>query len=147
MTTETMNLQELLERTADADFLREMIGCTAQRLMDVEVEALTGAAPGVRSPGRVNQRNGYRDRTWETRAGTIDLRIPKLRKSLPLRKRGALLPGFPGAAAVGREGPDRRQQGAHQLARLLVLFKGGFGERRFHARLQPKGKTVPLGRD
>ena len=49
MTVETMNLQELLEKTTDADFLREMIGYTAQRLMDVEVEALTGAAPGVRS--------------------------------------------------------------------------------------------------
>jgi transposase-like protein len=74
MTHETMNLQELLEKTTDADFLRDMIGYTAQRLMDVEVEALTGAAPGVRSPGRTNQRNGYRDRTWETRTGTVELR-------------------------------------------------------------------------
>ena len=80
MTSETMNLQDLLEKTTDADFLREMIGFTAQRLMDVEVEALTGAAPGVRAPSRLNQRNGYRDRTWETRAGTVELRIPKLRK-------------------------------------------------------------------
>ncbi len=47
---------------------------------DVEVEALTGAAPGVRGPSRLNQRNGYRDRSWETRAGTVELRIPKLRK-------------------------------------------------------------------
>jgi hypothetical protein len=58
MTSETMNLHELLEKTTDADFLREMIGYTAQRLMDVEVEALTAAAPGVRDPGRLNQRNG-----------------------------------------------------------------------------------------
>ena len=87
MTVETMNLQELLEKTTDADFLREMIGYTAQRLMDVEVEALTGAAPGVRGPSRLNQRNGYRDRSWETRAGTVELRIPKLRK-------GSYFPGF-----------------------------------------------------
>src|ERR1700728_2051800 len=82
-----MNLQDLLEKTTDADFLREMIGYTAQRLMDVEVEALTGAAPGVRGPGRLNQRNGYRDRTWETRAGTVELRIPKLRQ-------GSYFPAF-----------------------------------------------------
>src|SRR6202042_2737382 len=74
-------------KTTDADFLREMIGYTAQRLMDVEVEALTGAASGVRGPSRLNQRNGYRDRSWETRAGTVELRIPKLRK-------GSYFPGF-----------------------------------------------------
>jgi len=78
MTTETMNLQALLEKTTDPDFPREMIGFTAQRLMALEVETLTDAAPGPRSAGRLNQRNGYRDRDWETRAGTVELRIPKL---------------------------------------------------------------------
>ena len=87
MTNETMNLQTLLEKTTDPDFLREMIGFTAQRLMALEVETLTGAAPGVRSADRLNQRNGYRDRDWETRAGTVELRIPKLRK-------GSYFPGF-----------------------------------------------------
>jgi len=87
MTNETMNLQALLEKTTDPDFLREMIGFTAQRLMALEVETLTGAAPGVRSADRLNQRNGYRDRDWETRAGTVELRIPKLRK-------GSYFPGF-----------------------------------------------------
>ena len=57
-----------------------MIGFTAQRLMELEVEGLTGAVHGERSPKRINQRNGYRDRLWETRAGTVELRIPKLRK-------------------------------------------------------------------
>jgi Transposase, Mutator family len=57
MTNTTMNLQELLEKTTDPDFLREMIGFTAQRLMELEVETRTGAAPGVRSPERLNQRN------------------------------------------------------------------------------------------
>ena len=80
MTDEIMNLRMLLEKSSDADLLREMIGFTAQRLMELEVEGLTGAAHGERSPDRINQRNGYRDRAWETRAGTVELHIPKLRK-------------------------------------------------------------------
>src|SRR5438128_185591 len=80
MTDEMMTLRALLEKNSDADLLREMIGFTAQRLMELEIEGLTGAAHGERSPERMNQRNGYRDRPWETRAGTVELRIPKLRK-------------------------------------------------------------------
>ncbi len=80
MTTETMALQCLLEKSTYPDFLRQMIGFTAHRLMELEVEGLTRAGPGARSPDRINQRNGYRDRDWETRAGTVELRIPKLRK-------------------------------------------------------------------
>src|ERR1700739_3327337 len=87
MTDEMMNLRALLEKSSDADLLREMIGFTAQRLMELEVKELTGAAYGERSPDRINQRNGYRDRAWETRAGTVELRIPKLRK-------GSYFPGF-----------------------------------------------------
>jgi putative transposase len=83
----TMDLQTLLEKTTDTDFLREMIGFTAQRLMELEVESLTGAPHGSRSADRLTHRNGYRDRVWETRAGTIELRIPKLRK-------GSYFPGF-----------------------------------------------------
>ena len=64
-----------------------MIGFTAQRLMEMEVEGLTGAAHGSRSADRFTHRNGYRDRTWETRAGTVEWRIPKLRK-------GTYFPGF-----------------------------------------------------
>jgi transposase-like protein len=56
-----------------------MIGYGAQCLM-VEVGGLTGAAYGEKSAERLVQRNGYRDRDWETRAGTVELRIPKLRK-------------------------------------------------------------------
>jgi transposase-like protein len=87
MTDDMMTLRTLLEKSSDADLLREMIGFTAQRLMALEVEGLTGAAPGERSPERINQRNGYRDRVWETRAGTVELHIPKLRK-------GSYFPAF-----------------------------------------------------
>src|SRR6266566_5672078 len=87
MTDEIMTLRTLLEKSSDADLLREMIGFTAQRLMELEVEGLTGAAHGERNPGRITQRNGYRDRPWETRAGAVDLRIPKLRK-------GSYFPAF-----------------------------------------------------
>src|SRR3981189_3618445 len=81
MTDEMMSLRTLLEKSSDADLLREMVGFAAQRLMELEVESVTGAAHGERSHERVNRRNGYRDRIWETRAGAVELRIPKLRKS------------------------------------------------------------------
>jgi putative transposase len=87
MTEDIMNLRGLLEKTADGDFLREMIGFSAQRLMELEVESLTGAPHGTRTPDRLTHRNGYRERDWETRAGTVELRIPKLRK-------GSYFPGF-----------------------------------------------------
>ena len=79
MTDDTMNLKALVGKSADADFLREMIGSAAQRLMDLEVGSLTGAGYGEKSSDRLAQRNGYRERDWETRAGTVELRIPKLR--------------------------------------------------------------------
>jgi transposase-like protein len=87
MTDDTMALRTLLEKSPDADFLREMIGFAAERLMQLEVQGLTGAAHGERSPERLNSRNGYRERIWETRAGSVELRIPKLRK-------GSYFPGF-----------------------------------------------------
>ena len=87
MTDEMMSLRALIEKAPDADLLREMIGFAAQRLMELEVGELTGAAYGEKSADRLAQRNGYRDRLWETRAGTVELRIPKLRK-------GAYFPGF-----------------------------------------------------
>src|SRR5271154_4270119 len=81
MTEDMMSLRALLEKSADVDLLREMVGFAAQRLMELEVEGLTGAAHGERNPDRINHRNGYRDRVWETRAGAVELRIPKLRRS------------------------------------------------------------------
>ena len=80
MTDEMMNLRALLEKSSDADLLREMIGFTAQRLMELEVEGTDRRRPRRANAERIDQRNGYRDRPWETRAGTVELRIPKLRK-------------------------------------------------------------------
>ena len=87
MTDDKIALRALLEKGSDATFLREMIGFAAQRLMELETEGLCGAGHGERSADRRNQRNGYRERDWETRAGTVELRIPKLR-------RGSYFPAF-----------------------------------------------------
>jgi putative transposase len=87
MTDDKIALRMLLEKGSDATFLREMISFAAERLMALETETVCGAAPGERTPERVNQRNGYRERDWHTRAGTVELRIPKLRH-------GSYFPGF-----------------------------------------------------
>ena len=72
MTIDRMTLKALLEKGSDDDLLREMIGFVANRMMDVDVEGLTGASWNERSATRTNQRNGYRERAWETRAGTVE---------------------------------------------------------------------------
>ncbi len=87
MTTDRIALIELLEKSSDTDFLREMLGFVADKLMALETEGLCGAGHGERRADRLNHRNGYRDRRWETRAGAVDLRIPKLRK-------GSYFPAF-----------------------------------------------------
>jgi putative transposase len=89
MTTTKTNiaLAELAEKGADADLLKQMIQFVAQRMMEMDTESLCAAAYGERSPERLNSRNGYRERLWETRAGSVDLKIPKLRK-------GSYFPGF-----------------------------------------------------
>jgi putative transposase len=76
-----MELYELLRKAegADVDFLREGVQTLAQALMEVEVSARIGAERGQRTPERVTQRNGYRPRDWDTRVGTVELQVPKLR--------------------------------------------------------------------
>jgi putative transposase len=66
--------------SASPDLLREMIRGFAQKMMDAEVDELCGAGYGEVSADRVNSRNGYRRRDWDTRAGTIEVAIPKLRQ-------------------------------------------------------------------
>jgi len=80
LTKSMIDLPELIAKSEDGDFLRDLIRDAAERLMDVEVSALCGAGHGQRTPLRENQRNGYRGRRWDTRAGSISLNIPKLRK-------------------------------------------------------------------
>lgn len=83
----TMALTELAAKGADADFIKQTLQFALQRLMDMDVDALCKAAYGERSEERTNSRNGYRERAWDTRAGTVELKIPKLRS-------GSYYPGF-----------------------------------------------------
>jgi len=82
--TNTMSAAELLrkylESPAGSDLLAEMVKMAAELLMDADVDILCGAGYGERTPERVNSRNGHRERRWDTRAGTVMLDVPKLRK-------------------------------------------------------------------
>ena len=83
MVKERMDLLELLRKggmDGDVDFLREALRVLVEGIMDAEVSARIGAEYGERSPERVTQRNGYRFRAWDTRVGTMELHIPKLRE-------------------------------------------------------------------
>jgi transposase-like protein len=95
LTDDKIALRALLEKGSDATMLREMIGFAVNRLMVLKTEALCGADHGERSEARRNQRHGHRDRDWQTRAGTVEPRIPKLR-------RGSYFPGFLDPAARPR---------------------------------------------
>ena len=64
----------------EPDLLRGLVEQTVNALLSEQADALCGAGWGERSPERTNQRNGYRERRWDTRAGTIDLKLPKLRE-------------------------------------------------------------------
>ena len=98
MVKERMDLLELLRKggmDGDVDFLREALRVLVEGIMDAEVSSRIGAEYGERSPERVTQRNGYRSRAWDTRVGTMDLHIPKLRE-------GSYFPEPAGATASQR---------------------------------------------
>ena len=80
MTEETVMLAELLEKAGDGDFLRAVAEAVLQLLMESDVEGLIGAGRYERSGERITWRNGYRERTLDTRLGALQLRIPKLRQ-------------------------------------------------------------------
>ena len=83
MVKERMDLLELMRKRGvdgDVDFLREALRVLVEEIMEADVSSRTGAGYGERNPERVTQRNGYRSRAWDTRVGTMELQIPKLRE-------------------------------------------------------------------
>lgn len=154
MAKNSMNLREWLRKQmeeTDTDLLREMVREFAEELMDAQVDGLCGAEHGERTEERTNSRNGHRQRRWDTRTGTIDLKIPKLRKGsyfpswlLEPRQRAeraliqvvaqSYLEGVSSrkilkiARALGIEGISRSQ--ASRMAKELDEMVSAFRERR-----------------
>ena len=106
---------KLLEQD-DVDALREGVRVLAQAVMETEVSSQIGAAPYERSSERVAYRNGYRTRRWDTRVGTIELKIPQghRRRLLPESARAAAPRG---AGAAGRCRGGLREGGVHPQGR------------------------------
>ncbi len=95
MTDQRMALIALMGKGAETALVREFLAFAADRLMALEIQGHTGARAGVRTPDRINHRNGCRQRTWNTRVGRIDWAVPKLRRaptSHPFSSRGAARP-------------------------------------------------------
>jgi transposase-like protein len=86
MTDDSLAFLELIEKGADGDLEPDRLAFAAERMMVLEVEARTGGPADQHSPNRLTQRNGYRERAWETRAGRIELAIPKLRRVVSTRR-------------------------------------------------------------
>jgi mutator family transposase len=96
-----MQVEEVVRKVLvdeHADVLRKSVGWLAQRLMEAEVSELIGAEPGERTEDRATHRNRYRPRRWDTRAGEIELQIPKTRQ-------GSYFPVVP---STSRAFPSRR---------------------------------------
>ena len=105
MTKERLMLAELLEKAGESDFLRALAEAVLQLLMETDVEGLIGAGRYERSGERTTWRNGYRDRTLDTRLGALQLRIPKTAAEPALAKaEGSYFPPFrkPARARRGR---------------------------------------------
>ncbi len=82
-----MDLSELLTKQDSGDFLRAVAEAVLRLIMEADVEGLVGAGKHKRADQRTTWRNGYRDRTLDTRLGTLNLKVPKLRQ-------GSYFPGF-----------------------------------------------------
>ena len=109
-----MDLLELLRKRGmdgDVDLLREALRVLVDGIMDAEVSAQIRAQHGERSPERVTYRNGYRNRTWDTRVGTMELHIPKLRE-------GSYFPSLLEPRRPQRESPAGRHQQAYIEGRV-----------------------------
>src|SRR5262245_55906451 len=110
MTEERMALVDLLQKSGDGDFLRSVAEAVLQILMEADVEGLIGAGRHERTGERLNYRNGYRERSLDTRLGSLQLRIPKLP--------GIVLPAVPGAAQDRRKGAGHSDPGGVDRRRL-----------------------------
>jgi len=125
--SDTATLRAVLSETSDASLLAEMLGFAADRLMARDVDQLCSAGAHERSADRMNHRNGYRTRAWETRAGRVDVKIPKLRK-------GSYFPEFleprraaesePANVIDGVEGSRSRHRNDH-IQRTRCCQAGG----------------------
>ena len=114
MTEERLVLADLLEKAGDGDFLRAVAEAVLQLLMESDVEGMIGAGRYERSGERTTWRNGYRDRTLDTRLGSLQLRIPKLRQ-------GSYFPPF--LCVPGQVEEDLLNEGyvEHDSSKVLIL--------------------------
>ena len=161
LTDDISAVRELLQKGSVARLLREMIGFAAQQLMELETEPLCGAAHGERSADRLNQRNGYRERDWETRAGSVEL-VDLLCGSTPMRSvrppelhyptvpfprharwrfPAAAVPSIP-AARVFLQGRARARASLSDPARPFKPWLNGIAERRTIDHLRKLGRIT-----
>lgn len=152
MADDRMAVLDTVRKTAaegDPDFLREDVRVLAQAVMEAEVTEITGVAHGRRDPdARLTHRNGYRERRWDTRVGTIDLAVPRVRDGSYLpslldprrRTERALLAVISGGVRVGgQHAPGRRSRAGdghrwHQQERGVAHLR----------RTRCRGRSLPL---
>src|SRR5207248_2644962 len=123
MTEERMPLAELLEKAGEGDFLRAVAEAVLQLLMEADVEGLIGAGRYERNGERITWRNGYRERALDTRLGSLQLRIPKLRQ-------GSYFPPFLEA---------RKASEKALIAVIQEVWSGGVSTRRVDELVQAMG--------
>ena len=114
MTDDRLPLAELAAKSGDADFLRVIAENVLQLIMEADVDGLIGAGRYERGEARQTWRNGYRERSLDTRLGTLNLKIPKMRS-------GAYFPvrfAHPGAKEDGGEGAGGRDPGSVDQRRV-----------------------------